>query len=176
MFFSWNGSQNPFFWYDILCALVLRSRLARVAPTTTLGIALSHFRVCMSITGGQEQCIRLSESLSILRSCTSKSQIWEISDFHPGEFTAPLLRWCTHTPGNSLGQPLVVLWRLCGPNERPERGHRRCWVEEGFCESFLKKNMHFSVISKVWFRDLRRSGWSENFLTSIFVFSGHQIA
>ena len=136
------------FWYDILCALVLRTRLARVAPTTTLGIALSHFRECLSITGGGEQCSRLSESLSFLRSCRSKSQIWKTSDFHPGEFTAPLLRWCTHTPGNSLGQPLVVLWRLCGPNERPERAHRRFWIEEGFCESFLEKNMHFSVISK----------------------------
>ena len=44
--------SKSIFWYDILCALVLRSRLARVAPTTTLGIALSHFRECLSITGG----------------------------------------------------------------------------------------------------------------------------
>ena len=123
MFFSRNGSQNPIFWYDILCALVLRTRLARVAPTTTLGIALSHFRECLSITGGGEQCSRLSESLSFLRSCRSKSQIWKTSDFHPGEFTAPLLRWCTHTPGNSLGQPLVVLWRLCA-SMRAERETR----------------------------------------------------
>ena len=38
-------------WYNMFGALVLRSRLTRIASTTPLGFVLRHFRECMTTTG-----------------------------------------------------------------------------------------------------------------------------
>ena len=103
-------------WYNMFCALVPRSRRARIAPTTPLGIALTHFRECMFTTGGREQWICLGEHLTFYH-------IWDLdlwilksdkmSGFLTGGFLAPYPRWwITYTPGNASEQSLGVLWEL----------------------------------------------------------------
>ena len=59
------------FWYNIFSAIILRSGLARVAPTTALGVVLRHFWECMITTGDEEPCIHLSDYLGFCQICES---------------------------------------------------------------------------------------------------------
>ena len=57
------------FWYNIFSAIILRSRLDRVAPTTPLGVVLRYFWECMTTTGDGEQWIQLSDYLAFCEIC-----------------------------------------------------------------------------------------------------------
>ena len=69
----------------------LRSRLARIAPRTALGIALRHFQECKATTGGREAVNPPGREPNIwpdLRIRRSKSQIWSNVRLLPGGFPA----------------------------------------------------------------------------------------
>ena len=59
------------FGYKIFSVTILRSGLARVVPTTSLGFVLRHFGECMITTGDEEPCIHLSGYLAFCQICES---------------------------------------------------------------------------------------------------------
>ena len=61
--------------------------------------------------------------------------------------------------------------RKTDPHGAARWAHR----QNRFWNTFFPQNMHFLPISQTSTPDLRRSFWSENFLTSIFVFVGAEI-
>ena len=67
-----NASQNPLLLQHLLCARTVLSfdhHTHLLAPTTPLGITLTHFRECMFTTGGREQWICLAH-------LTFTTEIW----------------------------------------------------------------------------------------------------
>ena len=179
MFFSKNASQNPLLLQHLLCARSVLSfdhHTHLLAPTTPLGIALRHFRECMSTTGGREQWIHLSETLTFC-------QIWESIDPNlrcgkmlgvlPGRFTAPYPRWWTYTPGNASGQSLGVLWGLCGHSGTAGRVHRRCCTKHRFWDNVFEKNMHVLVTDFISTPDLEGSEGRDQKSAQFNLFYGH---
>ena len=157
-------------------ALVLRSRLTRIAPTTPLGFVLRHFRSVWPPPGREESWIHLKVHLTF--SQIRDLDLWilrsgEMSGCLAGIFTAPQPRWWSYTLENASGLSRRLLWGLCWPNESAERAHRSCCIKNGFWNMFFVKSMHFLVTNFSSRVDLEGSeGWDKK-SAQFNLFYGH---